>query len=91
MEVNMSLDNWAMLCELQGGFEEDQLRAFLRANGIQVKSRGEALRHTHAMVMDGLGRVEILVPEEQLEEARDLLKKVESGTFRLEDGAQPPE
>lgn len=80
----MSSEQWCVLTTLQGRFEEDQLCSFLRANEIAVSSRGETLRHTHAMVMDGLGRVEILVPPEQLERAQDLLEKVESGALRLE-------
>lgn len=81
----MSSEQWSLLTTIQGSFEEDQLCAFLKANGISVSTRGEALRHTHAMVMDGLGRVEVLVPPDQLEKARDLLEKVESGALRLED------
>jgi len=80
----MSSEQWCLLTTLQGSFEEDQLCSYLRANGISTSTRGETLRRTHAMVMDGLGRVEILVPPEQLEVARDLLEKVESGALRLE-------
>lgn len=84
----MSSEEWSLLTRLQGRFEEDQLCAFLRANGIPVSTRGETLRHTHAMVMDGLGRVDVLVPPEQLEKARDLLSKVRSGALRLEDAGE---
>jgi hypothetical protein len=37
------------------------------------------------MTMDGLGRVEILVPPDLVDEARDLLQQVESGALRLGD------
>jgi len=81
----MESEKWSVLTEIQGSVEEDLLCSFLRAHGITVSTRGEALRHTHAMVMDGLGRVEILVAPEELERAKDLLEKVNSGALRLED------
>jgi hypothetical protein len=81
----MTTDQWRVVTTLQGSIEENQLMAFLEANGIPARSTGEALRHTHSMTMDGLGRVEILVPPDLVDEARDLLQKVESGALRLDD------
>ncbi len=42
---------------VQGEFEEQALRTFLEANGIPTVVRGEALRKTHAFILDGLGAV----------------------------------
>jgi hypothetical protein len=69
---------------VQGRFEEDQVRAFLEANGITTLVRGEALRSTHGLTLDGLGAVEILVPADREAEARDLLTKVEQGELELD-------
>jgi len=68
---------------VQGEFEEQALRTFLEAHGIPTIVRGEALRKTHAFVLDGLGAVEILVAPEHELEARDLIAKVESGELEL--------
>ena len=68
---------------VQGEIEEQQLRAFLEANGIPTIVRGEALRKTHAFVLDGLGAVEVMVAPEHVAAARDLLAKVESGDLEL--------
>jgi len=68
---------------VQGEFEEQQLRMFLAANGIPTVVRGEALRKTHAFILDGLGAVEIMVAPEHAEAARDLIAKVESGELEL--------
>jgi len=68
---------------VQGEFEEQALRTFLEANGIPTVVRGEALRKTHAFVLDGLGAVEIMVAPEHAEAARDLIAKVESGELEL--------
>ncbi len=83
----MTGEEWIVVTTLQGSFEEDQVIAFLKANGIPARGRGEALRHTHSMTMDGLGKVEILVPSEVACEAEDLLEKVESGALRIGDEA----
>ncbi len=69
----------------QGEFEETQVRSFLSAHGIPTSTRGEALRKTHGLTLDGLGQVEILVAAEHADEARRLLAGVERGDFTLED------
>ena len=68
----------------QGEIEEDQVRSFLLAHDIPTSARGEALRHTHSLHIDGLGKAEIQVAEADAEKARELLEKVERGAFTLE-------
>ena len=72
-----------IVATVQGEFEEQALRAFLSANGIPTVVRGEALRKTHAFVLDGLGAVQIMVAPEHEAAARDLIAKVESGELEL--------
>ena len=72
-----------VVASVQGEFEEQALRTFLEANGIPTVVRGEALRKTHAFILDGLGAVEIMVAPEHAEAARDLIAKVESGELEL--------
>ena len=71
-----------------GEIQAQQVRAFLEAAGITSEFRGESLRNTHGLTLDGLGRVEILVADADEERARDLLASAEDGRFRLEDDAQ---
>ena len=70
-----------------GEMQAQQVRAFLEAAGIQTTVRGEALRHTHGLTLDGLGAVEISVPESDAGRARELLESAEAGLFRLPDDA----
>jgi hypothetical protein len=72
-----------VVATVQGEVEEQQLRSFLAANGIPTVVRGEALRKTHAFVLDGLGAVEIMVAPQHEAAARDLIAKVESGELEL--------
>lgn len=72
-----------------GELHAQQVRAFLEAAGISSIERGEALRNTHGLTVDGLGAVEILVPEADAADARALLDSAEAGEFRLNDSNDP--
>lgn len=67
-----------------GELHAQQVRGFLEAAGISSVERGESLRRTHGLTIDGLGAVEILVAEADAGRARSLLDAAEAGTFRLE-------
>jgi hypothetical protein len=71
-----------------GELHAQQVRAFLEANGIPTAVRGESLRKTHGLTLDGLGAVEILVGELDFERARSLLDSADAGRFRLEDDTE---
>ena len=68
-----------------GEIHAQQVRAFLEAAGISAIERGESLRNTHGLTVDGLGAVKILVAAEDADRARSLLADAEAGTFRLTD------
>jgi len=68
-----------------GEIHAQQVRAFLESAGIPTSVRGEALRNTHGLTLDGLGTVEISVPEAEVSRARELLASAEAGEFRLPD------
>lgn len=70
-----------------GEMHAQQVRAFLEAAGIETIERGEALRNTHGLTIDGIGAVEILVAAEDADRARSLLDAAEAGTFRLAEDA----
>ena len=72
-----------------GEVQAQQVRAFLEAAGISTAERGEALRKTHGLTVDGLGAVEILVSEADVEQARSLLSSADAGLFRLADDSDP--
>jgi hypothetical protein len=76
---------WTVIFSAQGAPEEDQVRSFLAAHDIETATRGEALRKTHGLTLDGLGQVEILVAPEDADQARRLLAAVERGEFTLDD------
>lgn len=71
-----------------GEIQAQQIQGFLASAGISSQLKGESLRKTHGLTMDGLGMVQILVARADEEQARALLASAEHGTFRLEDDAQ---
>ena len=73
-----------------GEIHAQQVRGFLEAAGIPTVVRGEALRNTHGLTLNGLGRVEIFVAEADAGAARSLLSSAEAGELRLPDDAEPP-
>lgn len=76
---------------VQGQFAEGQVRAFLETNGIPTQVRGETLRTTHGISIDGIGAVDILVPPDRVDEARELLLRADRGEFRLGDETESDE
>ncbi len=71
----------------QGEPEEQQVRSFLAAHGVTTWVRGEALRKTHALTLDGIGQVEVLVSAEDEIEARRLLEEADRGAFALDENS----
>jgi hypothetical protein len=74
-----------------GEMHAQQVRAFLEANGIDTVERGESLRNTHGLTIDGLGAVEIYVAETNLSRARSLLESADAGKFRLAEEPDKPQ
>ena len=70
-----------------GEVHAQQVRAFLEAAGISSELRGESVRKTHGLTLDGLGTVDIVVAGDEAERARALLASADSGEFRLDDDA----
>ena len=74
-----------------GEIHSSQVRAFLEAAGIPTMVRGESLRQTHGLTIDGLGAVEILVADVDAERARSLLDAADAGWFRVENDVESDE
>jgi len=49
---------------------------------------GEALRKTHGLTIDGLGEVEVHVAPRHVEQALELLARVDAGEMQIEDWAE---
>jgi hypothetical protein len=76
-------DAYVVISTVQGQFVEAQLKAFLEANDIPCLFRGESLRVTHAISVDGIGAAEVLVPGSKARAARELLAQAERGELAI--------
>lgn len=82
------MDDEICIFTASGEIHAQQIRGFLAAAGISSELRGESLRKTHGLTIDGLGMVEIVVSRDDEEQARALLASAEHGAFRLDDDAK---
>jgi Putative prokaryotic signal transducing protein len=81
----MDTMKWERLIEVQGRLEAELIESYLEANGVDVELIQESVGHSAFPVMiDGLGRVQIFIPKEKSQEARDLLKEYEQGSNQEE-------
>jgi hypothetical protein len=64
-----------------GLLEADMLKAFLESQGIDVYLSQESVGRTLGLSAGTLGRVDVMVPERQADEAKSLLTEMEDGEF----------
>lgn len=72
-----------------GQVEAEQVRSFLGSAGIESELRAETLSKTHALTVDGLGRVEVIVASGDEEQARAMLASAEAGDLELQEDSDP--
>jgi hypothetical protein len=68
-----------------GLLEADMLKAFLEAQGLQVYLSQESVGRTLGLSAGTLGMVEVLVPEFQAAEAKELIAAIAKGEFENDD------
>jgi hypothetical protein len=65
--------NWILLKTTDDPSEALVLRSVLEAEGIECKVVKESIGKLYGITMDGLGETRLFVPEEKLEEAKEIL------------------
>lgn len=71
----MDQDNWQSVCAVSGVIRARIIEGRLQAEGIPVRLQYEPIGAIYAITVDGLGEVQVLVPEEWLGHARRVLEK----------------
>ncbi len=65
---------WELLTETNGRMQADLIKSYLEAEGIEVEIFQEAVgHHIYPVMIDGLGRVQLFVPKDQLTRAKSFL------------------
>ena len=64
---------WEKLAEVYGRLEADVIKSYLEAQGVPVELFQESVgQSAFPTTIDGLGRVQLFVPKEKMDEARKL-------------------
>ena len=70
----MSELKWELLAEIYGRLDAEAIKSLLEAEGIETELFHEAIgHHIYPVTVDGLGKVQIFVPKEKIQEARQWL------------------
>lgn len=75
-----------LLEEVGGEGQAEMLRGWLEAQGIPVTLSQEGVGKVYALTVGAFGRVQLLVPRELLERARQLLEAYYAGEFVISEG-----
>ena len=83
---------YAKLTEVSGHLEAELIESYLEAYGIDVELIGESIaRSAYVVTVDGLGLVQIFIPEEKMDEARELMKTYQEGEPGISADEEPDE
>ncbi|MBK6794092.1 MAG: DUF2007 domain-containing protein [Anaerolineales bacterium] len=70
---------YELLTELNSRMQADLLESFLEANGVDVELFQESVGHSiYPVNVDMLGRVQVFVPKEKIQKAKELLEYFET-------------
>jgi hypothetical protein len=85
-------DKWEVVDEVPGDMQAEILKGLLEAQGIKVWLSQEGIGHSvFAVTVGSMGRVQILVPHQQLQSARTLLDEFYAGSLENIELEVPPE
>ena len=71
--------DFVVVYKAQGELEANVIKSHLECEGIPVILKYESAGRVFGLTVDGLGEVRILVPQELVEEARQIIRPKECG------------
>ncbi|HEX7533909.1 MAG TPA: DUF2007 domain-containing protein [Syntrophales bacterium] len=71
----MNEEKWEVACTASGMTNANIVLGRLETEGIPTKLKYEAVGAIYAITIDGLGKVEILVPAKDMERVREILAR----------------
>ena len=77
----MTNQKWVVITKVIGELQAELLRGLLEAQGIPVQLAEEGAGRVYGIMVGPLGEVELLVPADYAQDARDVLGRYESGGF----------
>jgi hypothetical protein len=83
--VAMSDEKWVVVTEVSGELQAGLVRNLLETQGIKVFLNQEGAGRAVGLSVGPMGEVQILVPENQSEEARKIVDDYYAGNFDVDD------
>lgn len=77
----MTEDKWELITTVSGELQADLLRGLLEAGGIKGFLNQEGAGKVYGLTMGPMGEVQVLVPENQSEVARQIVDDYYAGKF----------
>ncbi len=77
----MGKKKWVVVSKVPGELQAELLRGLLEAQEIEVYLAIEGAARAIGITAGPLGEVDIMVPEEQLEDAQEIIKSFHAGEF----------
>ncbi len=68
-------ESWEVAATESGWWRADLIKARLEAEGIPVELKYEAVGRVYGLTVDGLGKVDILVPAGSIDRVREILSE----------------
>ena len=81
----MTDDKWELITTVSGELQADLLRGLLEAEGIKVFLNQEGAGKVYGLTMGPMGEVQVLVPENQSEIARQIVDDYYAGKFETSE------
>ena len=85
----MSEDKWELIITVSGELQADLLRNLLEAQGIKVFLNQEGAGRAYGLTVGPMGEVQVLVPENQSQAARQIVDDYYAGKFESDEGEEP--
>lgn len=77
----MSEEKWELVTEVSGELQANLLRNLLEAQGIKVFLNQEGAGKAYGLTVGPMGQVQVLVPENQIQNARQIVDEYYAGNF----------
>lgn len=81
----MSEEKWELVIEVSGELQAELLRNLLEVQGIKVFLNQEGAGKAYGLTVGPLGQVQVLVPEHQSQEARQIVDDYYAGKFETNE------
>jgi hypothetical protein len=85
MEISMKSQKWSLVTILQDPIQAEILRGLLEAQGITIHIVREGYQAAMGIANQASVRIEILAPEDQVLEAKQIVDDYDAGKFYPND------